>query len=228
MIIFPHTRCTFTFYTRVVPVSLRYIRSCFDRRLEINCTHWNTMFWYCMYDVLLEYGWFHASNTNTRNCVGMVQNGVNSDLPVASSFIQITRSASHKNCDADHDSQMTISSSFSPHQPRLFLPYFNKPSTEGTCHKGRGWLLVMKTLGVHYQCWLEVTKQGRYRDKQLCDETYFWALKVQFPTRDTVDFTRAITNRAISKGGGMETRQASLFRWQATGICPLTTEETSL
>ena len=31
----------------------------------------------------------------------------------------------------------------------------------------------MKTLQMYYQCWLEVTKQQRYRDKWLTDETYF-------------------------------------------------------
>ncbi|KAI2507767.1 hypothetical protein MHU86_6663 [Fragilaria crotonensis] len=89
----------------------------------------------------------------------------------------------------------------------------------------------MKTLQVFYQCWLEVTKQGRYRDKWLSDETYFRALKAQFPTLDTVDFTRAIMNRAISKGGGMvlddfsDSNTTGLFRRQATGICPLDKSE---
>ena len=39
----------------------------------------------------------------------------------------------------------------------------------------------MKTLQMYYQCWLEVTKQQRYRDKWLTDETYFRAIKAQFP-----------------------------------------------
>ena len=108
-----------------------------------------------------------------------------------------------KTSTADHDNQITISSSSSPHQPRLFLPNVNKPSTERTCCKRRGWLAFRKTLQVVYKCWLEVTKEGRYWDKWLSNETCFWALKAQFPTLDTVDFTRAIMNRAISKGGGM-------------------------
>jgi hypothetical protein len=95
-------------------------------------------------------------------------------------------------------------------------------------------LAVMKTLQVFYKCWLEVTKQGRYRDKWLSDETYFRALKAQFPTLDTVDFTRANMNRAISKCGGMvlddfsDSNTTGLFRRQATGICPLTNQRRSI
>jgi hypothetical protein len=33
-----------------------------------------------------------------------------------------------------------------------------------------------------FQCWLEVTKQQRYRDKWLSDETYFRAIKAYFTT----------------------------------------------
>ena len=95
-------------------------------------------------------------------------------------------------------------------------------------------MAVMKTLQVFYKCWLEVTKQGRYRDKWLSDETYFRALKAQFPTLDTVDFTRANMNRAISKCGGMvlddfsDSNTTGLFRRQATGICPLTNQRRSI
>ena len=39
----------------------------------------------------------------------------------------------------------------------------------------------MKKLEMYYQCWLEVTKQQRYRDKWLTNETYFQAIKAKFP-----------------------------------------------
>ena len=39
----------------------------------------------------------------------------------------------------------------------------------------------MKTLQLFYECWLEVTKQRRYHDKWLSDETYYQAIKAQFP-----------------------------------------------
>jgi hypothetical protein len=42
----------------------------------------------------------------------------------------------------------------------------------------------MKTLQMYYKCWLEVTKQRRYQDKWLTDETYYRAIKAQFPTSD--------------------------------------------
>ena len=54
-----------------------------------------------------------------------------------------------------------------------------------------------------YQCWLEVTKQSRYRDKWLSDETYFRAMKAQFPSLESLGFDRGVMNRAISKGGGI-------------------------
>jgi hypothetical protein len=60
----------------------------------------------------------------------------------------------------------------------------------------------MKTLQLFYECWLEVTNQERYRDKWLTDETYHRAIKAQFPTVESLDFDRAIMNRAISKHGG--------------------------
>jgi hypothetical protein len=81
-----------------------------------------------------------------------------------------------------------------------------------------------------YQCWLEVSKQTRYQDKWLSDETYFRAMKAQFPTLDTVNFNRSIMNRAISKCGGMtmddfsDSNTTGVFRRRANGICPLTNE----
>jgi hypothetical protein len=40
----------------------------------------------------------------------------------------------------------------------------------------------MKDLQLYFQCWVEVTKQSHYQDKWLTDETYFRAIKAQFPT----------------------------------------------
>ena len=60
----------------------------------------------------------------------------------------------------------------------------------------------MKMLQLFNECWLEVTKQERYRDKWLTDETYYWAIKAQFPTLELLGFDRAVMNRAISKHGG--------------------------
>jgi len=56
----------------------------------------------------------------------------------------------------------------------------------------------MKTLQMFFQCWLEVTKQQRYRDKWLTDETYFRAIKAQFPTLESLGFDRGKMNKAIS------------------------------
>ena len=39
----------------------------------------------------------------------------------------------------------------------------------------------MKALQMFFQCWLEVTKHQRYRDKWLAYETYFQAIKAKFP-----------------------------------------------
>jgi hypothetical protein len=50
---------------------------------------------------------------------------------------------------------------------------------------------------------VEVTKQNRYRDKWLTDETYFQAIKAQFPTLGD-SFNRGLTNRAISVWGGVQ------------------------
>ena len=52
----------------------------------------------------------------------------------------------------------------------------------------------MKTLQLFYECWLEVTKQNRYRDKWLTDETYFRAIKAQFPTVESLGFDRSMTD----------------------------------
>ena len=41
----------------------------------------------------------------------------------------------------------------------------------------------MMMLQLFYKCWLEVTKQERYHHKWLTDETYFRAIKAQFPTK---------------------------------------------
>ena len=55
---------------------------------------------------------------------------------------------------------------------------------------------------MYYQCWMEVTKQTRYRDKWLTDETYFRAMKAQFPSLNSLDFNRCVMNRAIAVCGG--------------------------
>ena len=93
----------------------------------------------------------------------------------------------------------------------------------------------MKTLEMFYQCWLEVIKQTRYRDKWLSDETYFRAMKAQFPNLNDVDFNRGLMNRAISKcGGGMilddfsDTNTTGIFRRQAAGICPFTNQRRNI
>jgi hypothetical protein len=60
----------------------------------------------------------------------------------------------------------------------------------------------MKTLQVYYKCWIEVTKQKRYHDKWLTDETYYRAIKAQFPSLDSLGFDRGVMNRAISVCSG--------------------------
>ena len=60
----------------------------------------------------------------------------------------------------------------------------------------------MKKLSMIYQCWLEVTKQRRYQDKWLTDETYFWAVKAQFPSLESLRFDRGVMNRAMATHGG--------------------------
>ena len=53
-----------------------------------------------------------------------------------------------------------------------------------------------------YQCWLEVTKQQWYQDKWLTDKTYFWAVKAQFPSLESLGFDRGLMNKAIGTYGG--------------------------
>ena len=78
----------------------------------------------------------------------------------------------------------------------------------------------MKDSEMYFQCWVEVTKQNRYRDKWLTDETYFRAIKAQFPTLGD-SFNRAKMNRAISVWGGnqlddfSESNQSGKFRRKA-------------
>jgi hypothetical protein len=58
-------------------------------------------------------------------------------------------------------------------------------------------------LQLYFQCWVEVTKQSRYQDKWLTDETYFRAIKAQFPSLGD-SFNRGKLNRAISVCGGSQ------------------------
>ena len=83
----------------------------------------------------------------------------------------------------------------------------------------------MKDLQLYFQCWVEVTKQNRYRDKWLTDETYFRAVKAQFPTLGE-SFTRAMMNRSISVWGGNQLDDFSsangsgMYRRKAKGVDP--------
>jgi len=83
----------------------------------------------------------------------------------------------------------------------------------------------MKDSEMYFQCWVEVTKQNRYRDKWLTDETYFQAIKAQFPTLDD-SFNRGLMNRAISlcKGTQLddfsESNRSGMFRRKGKGIDP--------
>jgi hypothetical protein len=52
----------------------------------------------------------------------------------------------------------------------------------------------MKALELFYECWLEVTKSQRYHDKWLTDETYYQAIKAQFPNAETLGFDRGKMN----------------------------------
>ena len=84
----------------------------------------------------------------------------------------------------------------------------------------------MKTLELLYECWLEVTKHQRYHHKWLTDETYFRAIKAQFPTVESLGFDRGKLNRAISTHGGAtlddftESNCSGRFRRQASGYDP--------
>jgi hypothetical protein len=84
----------------------------------------------------------------------------------------------------------------------------------------------MKDLQMYFQCWVEVTKQSRYRDKWLTDETYIRAtIKAQFPTLGD-SFNRGVINQAISLCGGTqlddfyESNPSGMFRWKGKGIDP--------
>ena len=85
-----------------------------------------------------------------------------------------------------------------------------------------------------YQCWLEVTKQSRYRDKWLSDETFLRAVKAQFPSLESLGFDRGAMNRAISKGGGIilddftVSNTTGLFRRQARGLCPFSNQKRNI
>ena len=87
----------------------------------------------------------------------------------------------------------------------------------------------MKALQMFFQCWLELTKHQRYRDKWLTDETYFRAIKAQFPTLESLGFDRGKMNKAISTHGGStmddftESNQTGRFRRQAYGYDPFGT-----
>ena len=82
---------------------------------------------------------------------------------------------------------------------------------------------------MYYQCWLEVTKQQWYWDKWFTDETYFWAIKAQFPTLESLGFDRGKMNKAISTHDGTilddftESNQTGRFRRQAYGYDPFGT-----
>ena len=79
---------------------------------------------------------------------------------------------------------------------------------------------------MYYQCWMEVTKQTRYRDKWLTDETYFRAMKAQFPSLNSLDFNRGVMNRAIAVCGGgtlddfTSSNSTGIFRRKAKGTDP--------
>jgi len=83
----------------------------------------------------------------------------------------------------------------------------------------------MKDLQLYFQCWVEVTKQNRYRDKWLTDETYCRAIKAQFPSLGD-SFNRGKLNRAISVCGGSQLddfsdgNKSGMFRRTAKGVDP--------
>ncbi|KAI2496103.1 hypothetical protein MHU86_18380 [Fragilaria crotonensis] len=76
--------------------------------------------------------------------------------------------------------------------------------------------------------------QSRYRDKWLSDETYFRAMKAQFPSLESLGFDRDVMNRAISKGGGIilddftVSNTTGLFRRQARGLCRFSNEKRNI
>ena len=83
----------------------------------------------------------------------------------------------------------------------------------------------MRDLQLYFQCWVEVTKQSRYRDKWLTDETYFQAIKAQFLSLDSL-FNRGKLNRAISICGGAtlddftDSNKTGMFRRTGRGVDP--------
>jgi hypothetical protein len=82
----------------------------------------------------------------------------------------------------------------------------------------------MKTLRTYYQCWVEITKQKQYQDEWLSDETFFRAIKAQFPSLETLGFNRGMMNKAtLSCGGAVlddftEANQTGQFQRKAQGI----------
>jgi hypothetical protein len=78
---------------------------------------------------------------------------------------------------------------------------------------------------LYFQWLVEVTKQNRYQDKWLTDETYFWAVKAQFPTLGE-SFNRRLMDRAISlcKGTQLDdfskSNRSGMFRRKGKGIDP--------
>ena len=73
----------------------------------------------------------------------------------------------------------------------------------------------MEPLQLFYECWLEVTKQKRYHDKWLTDETYYRAIKAQFPTVESLGFDRGKMNREISTHGVTTTNTLDNRRHQS-------------
>jgi hypothetical protein len=71
-----------------------------------------------------------------------------------------------------------------------------------------------------------VTKQERYHHKWLTDETYFRAIKAQFPTVESLGFDRGKLNRAISTHGGTtlddftQSNNSGRFRRETSGYDP--------
>ena len=84
----------------------------------------------------------------------------------------------------------------------------------------------MKTLQLFYECWLEVTKQKWYHDKWLTDETYYHAIKAQFPTVESLGFNRGKMNKEISTHAGTtlddftESNHSGRFRRETYGYDP--------
>ena len=78
---------------------------------------------------------------------------------------------------------------------------------------------------MYYLCWIEVTKQTRYQDKWLTDETYFRAMKAQFLSLESLCFDRGVIQAIAKCGGGMlddftSSNRTGIFRRKARGIDP--------